>query len=86
MATIVAFHAHPDDEALATGGTLARLAAEGHRVIIVVATDGFMGPATGDGAQTRLGSFAQSSGRSARLARVMLGLPVSVFGLLFGRE
>ena len=25
MATIVAFHAHPDDEALATGGRLARL-------------------------------------------------------------
>lgn len=25
MATIVAFHAHPDDEVLFTGGTLARL-------------------------------------------------------------
>jgi hypothetical protein len=36
MATIVAFHAHPDDEVLLTGGTIARLAAEGHRVIIVV--------------------------------------------------
>jgi GlcNAc-PI de-N-acetylase len=46
MATIVAFHAHPDDEVLLTGGTLARLAAEGHRVVIVVATDGVMGPAT----------------------------------------
>jgi LmbE family N-acetylglucosaminyl deacetylase len=42
MATIVAFHAHPDDEVLLTGGTIARLAAEGHRVIIVVATDGDM--------------------------------------------
>jgi LmbE family N-acetylglucosaminyl deacetylase len=40
MAVIVAFHAHPDDEALATGGTLAKLAAEGHRVVIVAATDG----------------------------------------------
>ena len=40
MATIVAFHAHPDDEVLLTGGTIARLAAEGHRVIIVVACDG----------------------------------------------
>jgi hypothetical protein len=29
MATIVAFHAHPDDEVLLTGGTIARLAAEG---------------------------------------------------------
>jgi len=40
MATVVAFHAHPDDEVLITGGTLAKLAAEGHRVVIVVACDG----------------------------------------------
>jgi LmbE family N-acetylglucosaminyl deacetylase len=40
VATVVAFHAHPDDEVLLTGGTIARLAAEGHRVIIVVACDG----------------------------------------------
>ena len=45
MATIVAFHAHPDDEVLLTGGTIARLAADGHRVIIVVACDGTCGPA-----------------------------------------
>lgn len=37
MATIVAFHAHPDDEVLLTGGTLAQLAARGHRVVIVLA-------------------------------------------------
>ncbi|MEO7061960.1 MAG: PIG-L family deacetylase, partial [Lapillicoccus sp.] len=29
--TLLAFHAHPDDEALLTSGTLARAAAEGHR-------------------------------------------------------
>lgn len=40
VATLLAFHAHPDDEVLLTGGTLARLAAEGHRVVIVVACDG----------------------------------------------
>ncbi|TQF08062.1 PIG-L family deacetylase [Kitasatospora acidiphila] len=39
MATVVAFHAHPDDEVLLTGGTLARAAAAGHRVAVVVATD-----------------------------------------------
>ncbi|SEN16376.1 PIG-L family deacetylase [Actinacidiphila rubida] len=42
MATVVAFHAHPDDEVLMTGGTLARAAAEGHRVVLVVATDGVL--------------------------------------------
>lgn len=40
MATVVAFHAHPDDEAILTGGTLARAADDGHRVVLVVATDG----------------------------------------------
>lgn len=44
MATIVAFHAHPDDEVLLTGGTIAWLTAEGHRVIIVVATNGEIWP------------------------------------------
>jgi LmbE family N-acetylglucosaminyl deacetylase len=42
MATVLAFHAHPDDEVFLTGGTLARAAADGHRVVIVVATDGLM--------------------------------------------
>jgi LmbE family N-acetylglucosaminyl deacetylase len=41
--TIVSFHAHPDDEALLTGGTLARAAAEGHRVVLVIATAGGAG-------------------------------------------
>lgn len=41
--TLVSFHAHPDDEVLFTGGTLARAAAEGHRVILAVATDGAAG-------------------------------------------
>ena len=40
MATAVFFHAHPDDEALATGGTMALLADQGHRVVLVVATNG----------------------------------------------
>ena len=41
--TIVAFHAHPDDEALLTAGTMAKLAAAGHRVVLVLATDGGVG-------------------------------------------
>lgn len=40
MPTVVAFHAHPDDEVILTGGTLARAVADGHRVVVVVATDG----------------------------------------------
>ncbi len=40
MSTIVAFHAHPDDEAISTGGVMAKYASEGHRVVLVVATRG----------------------------------------------
>ena len=61
MATIVAFHAHPDDEVLATGGTLARLAAEGHRVVIVVASDGWMGARCEPGASMRLDELQVSA-------------------------
>ena len=43
MGTIVSFHAHPDDEAIASGGTLARAAAAGHRVVLVFATRGELG-------------------------------------------
>lgn len=43
MGTIVSFHAHPDDESISTAGTLARAAAEGHRVVLVFATRGELG-------------------------------------------
>jgi LmbE family N-acetylglucosaminyl deacetylase len=38
--TCVFFHAHRDDEVLLTAGTMARLAAEGHRVVLVAAATG----------------------------------------------
>jgi LmbE family N-acetylglucosaminyl deacetylase len=41
--TLVTFHAHPDDEAIATGGVMAKASAEGHRVVLVVATRGELG-------------------------------------------
>ena len=40
MATLVTFHAHPDDESIAMGGVMAKAADEGHRVVLVVATRG----------------------------------------------
>jgi len=43
MPTIVSLHAHPDDEALLTGGYLAARAARGDRIVLVVATDGAAG-------------------------------------------
>ncbi len=43
MSTIVALHAHPDDETILESGTLARAVDEGHRVVIVYATRGELG-------------------------------------------
>jgi LmbE family N-acetylglucosaminyl deacetylase len=48
MGTLVCFHAHPDDEAIATGGTIARASAEGHRVVLVMATNGDFGETPDD--------------------------------------
>lgn len=48
MATLVCFHAHPDDEALTTGGTMAKYAAKGHRVVVVIATNGEVGEVPDD--------------------------------------
>ena len=45
MATAVFFHAHPDDEAIATGGTMVLGAQSGHRIVLVCATDGAVGEA-----------------------------------------
>ena len=73
--TLLAFHAHPDDEALLTAGTMARAAAEGHRVIVVVATDGNEGLAStsfvSDGrlGERRLDELRESA-RALGVARV----------------
>ena len=40
MATGVILHAHPDDETIATGGTIAKAKRDGHRVVLVIATAG----------------------------------------------
>ena len=48
MSTLVCFHAHPDDESIATGGSIARAAAEGHRVVLVMGTDGRHGETPAD--------------------------------------
>ncbi len=80
--TLVAFHAHPDDEALLTSGTMARAAAEGHRVVLVVATDGGLGLASSEltgtadpaGSDTALGTLRmaelQASAQALGTARV----------------
>ena len=72
--TLVAFHAHPDDEALLTAGTMAKAAAAGHRVVLVLATSGDLGltdsaSAAGDLGARRLAE-ARASARALGVARV----------------
>ncbi|MER6852524.1 PIG-L family deacetylase [Streptomyces flaveolus] len=45
--TLMIVHAHPDDEASQTGGTLARYSAAGFRTVLVTCTDGGQGDGTG---------------------------------------
>ena len=45
--TLMAVHAHPDDESSSTGGVLARYSVEGLRTIVVTCTNGEFGDAPG---------------------------------------
>jgi LmbE family N-acetylglucosaminyl deacetylase len=70
--TLVTFHAHPDDEAIATGGTMLRAKAAGHRVVLVFATRGELGEYAPDalGANETLTERREVE---ARAAAVILG-------------
>jgi N-acetyl-1-D-myo-inositol-2-amino-2-deoxy-alpha-D-glucopyranoside deacetylase len=43
MGTLLLVHAHPDDEAISTGGVMMKAKAHGHRVVLVTATRGEVG-------------------------------------------
>ena len=45
--TMMAVHAHPDDEASSTGGVLATYSAQGIRTVVVTCTNGEFGDAPG---------------------------------------
>lgn len=84
--TIVFFHAHPDDEALISAGTIARAVDAGHRVVLVLATDGGAGtfdPAllgTDESLADRRRREAQASADALGVARlVFLGYADSGF-------
>lgn len=75
VATLVTFHAHPDDEALLTAGVMAKASAEGHRVVLVVATHGEAGQVDtdfldGDDLGTRRTAETEASARALGVHRV----------------
>ena len=70
--TIVSFHAHPDDEAILVGGTLALAADAGHRVVLVFATRGDLGEVA-EGVLAPDEALAQRREQEARAAGAVLG-------------
>jgi LmbE family N-acetylglucosaminyl deacetylase len=72
MATLVFLHAHPDDEAIMTAGSMARAADDGHRVVVVFATRGELGE-TPPGLLVEGETLAERRTDEARRAGELLG-------------
>ncbi len=75
--TIVSFHAHPDDEAILTAGTLARLSSAGHRVVLVMATAGEAGLAKA--AHGRGQVLAKTRGEELKTAARAIGISSVIY-------
>ena len=67
--TLMAVHAHPDDEASSTGGVLAKYADEGVRTIVVTCTNGEFGDAPG-GVKPGLDGHDEAAVAQLRLAEL----------------
>lgn len=76
--TLVAFHAHPDDEALLDAGTLARATQSGHRVVLAFATRGGAGD-VGDGVLNADEALAERRSAEAEASAAALGVARVVF-------
>ena len=72
MATLVSFHAHPDDESIQTGGTLAKAARRRPPVVLVFATRGEHGEVA-EASSTRARRSASAARRSATRSAEILG-------------
>lgn len=73
---VVAVHAHPDDEALFTGGTLADLSARGAEVTVITITLGEEGEIIGDAYQQLAESGQLGGFRAAELHQALCALGV----------
>lgn len=76
---VVFVHAHPDDEAIFTGGTMVRLSEAGQSVVLVVATGGELGEVPvgfdrASGPTSEAPGLAEIRRRESELAASLLGI------------
>lgn len=76
--TLMAVHAHPDDEVISTGGVLARYAAEGVRTVLVTCTNGEQGDAPGG---IKPGEEGHDTGEVSRIRLKELSESVAHLGI-----
>ena len=69
--TLMTVHAHPDDEAIGTGGVLARYADDGLRTVLVTCTGGEVGEIS-DSALATPETLAEVRRKELEAARTML--------------
>jgi len=82
--TLLGVFAHPDDESFGPGGTLARYAAEGYAVHVIIATDGIAGSVEASTTIREHESLAQV--RSAELANAAVALGITTIWSLPYRD
>ncbi|MBO0838659.1 MAG: PIG-L family deacetylase, partial [Actinobacteria bacterium] len=76
--TLMAVHAHPDDEASSTGGVLAHYADQGIRTVVVTCTNGEFGDAPG---QVKPGDDGHDEQAVAQLRLAELRRSVKILGV-----
>jgi LmbE family N-acetylglucosaminyl deacetylase len=87
VSTVAFVHAHPDDEAIFSGGTIVSLVERGHRVLLLVATGGELGAVEAPGSRDpsergtvtadgdrRIGELAPTRRRELDAAATILGV------------
>ncbi len=86
--TLMAVHAHPDDEVIGTGGILAKLTAEGVRTVLVTCTNGEQGDGPGGVKPGQPGhdDAAVAERRLAELSESVAHLGISHLELLGYRD
>jgi N-acetyl-1-D-myo-inositol-2-amino-2-deoxy-alpha-D-glucopyranoside deacetylase len=84
--TLMPVHAHPDDETIGTGGTMARAVIEGRRVVLVTCTRGEMGEIVLPELDTPENHHRLGELRAIELERAMAALGVTEWESLGYRD